>query len=137
MPPRATPSFVLAAASLVGGTGSSAASSASTKLITRFPPPDRRATYVAVSSGVGCIASGLGATLAGVTLQLLSGAPERFLELSGNGFRVLFVASLVLRMGSTLVLVPRIAIEPGDPPLSSAPAGDAGDQAPASVNSRE
>jgi MFS family permease len=100
---------ILGAASLISGTGSAAAMNAATKLVTRMPPAESRASYIAVSSAIGNTAGGLGVILAGTLLQLLADhASPAFLSWSANGFRALFVLSLALRLGSTLFLVPRI-----------------------------
>ena len=101
--------ILLGAGSLIGGCGSAAALNAATKLVTRVPPAQKRASYIAVSSAIGNLAGGLGVVLAGALLQLVTDrASADFLTLSGNGFRGLFVLSLLLRLGSTLLLVPRI-----------------------------
>jgi MFS family permease len=100
---------LLGAASLIGGSGTAAALNAATKFVTRMPVAEKRASYIAVSSTVGNIAGGLGVILAGIFLQLLADrAPVEFLTRTGNGFRALFALSLLLRVGSTVLLVPRI-----------------------------
>jgi MFS family permease len=103
--------IILGVASIVGGSSSSAAQNAANKLITRTPPADKRASYAAVSSTTGSIAGGLGVMLAGLILQILeNNASPVFLANWGDGFKVLFAASLVLRLLSTLLLVPIIWI---------------------------
>ena len=99
----------LGAASIIGGSGAEAAQNAANKLITRTPPAEKRASYAAVSSTVGNIAGGIGVMLAGWLLQLMSNrASPEFLLRWGDGFRVLFLVSLALRLTSSLVLIPRI-----------------------------
>ena len=99
----------LGIASVLGGAGAEAARNAANKLIVRTPPPDKRASYAAVSSTIGSIAGGIGVMLAGTLLQLISdNASPEFLARSGDGFKVIFLASLLLRILSSLVLIPRI-----------------------------
>ena len=99
---------VLGIASIVGGTGSSAATNAATKLITRFPSPENRAGYIAVSATLGSLAGGFGVLPPGALLQILkTHASADFLDWSGGGFRVLFLASLILRLGSAVLLIPQ------------------------------
>lgn len=100
--------FFLAVASVFGGGGAEAATNAATKLILRAPPAAKRATYSAVSATVGSIAGGLGALAAGAILHLVTTyAPEAFLVRWGDGYRILFAASFLLRLLSTLAILPR------------------------------
>lgn len=96
----ATPATALAwltAASLVGGSSSTAANTASNKFITRFPPPEKRAMYCAVSSSLGNIAGGIGVILGGWIIESLK---TWHIELGGwtfGPFQVTFVVSSLLR----------------------------------------
>ncbi|MBN2452486.1 MAG: MFS transporter [Lentisphaeria bacterium] len=98
----------LALGSVVGGTSSTAANTASNKLITRFPPAASRAMYCAVSSSLGSIAGGLGVITGGLILHLLE---DWRLPVAGwvfGGFQVTFVASSALRFCSALLLIRRM-----------------------------
>jgi len=103
----ATPSNalpVLGAAAFVGGIGSRAALTAANKLITRLRPPEHVPMYTAVSTCVGCLAGGMGALLAGLSLHLLRSFQ---LDLGGFhlvGFHLLFAASFLLRACATLTI---------------------------------
>lgn len=96
----ATPATALAwltAASLVGGSSSTAANTASNKFVTRFPPAERRAMYCAVSSSLGNIAGGIGVILGGWIIESLK---TWHFELGGwtfGPFQVTFVVSSLLR----------------------------------------
>ena len=95
----------LAAASLVGGTSSTAASTASNKFITRFPPVEKRAMYCAVSSSLANLAGGVGVIVGGLIIKSLHGW---HLQLGGwtfGGFHVTFVASAILRFLAAILLI--------------------------------
>ncbi len=111
----ATPSTALlwlGWSSLQGGLSSTAAVNAANKLITRYPKPEDRAIYVAVSSCIGNVAAGLGALTAGTTIRLLGEAPFDLFGLDVSAFHLLFVASLCLRSTSALTLIRRIKNPP-------------------------
>lgn len=76
--------IMIAIGSILGGISSTAATTAANKLITRYPPEGRRATYIALSSTIGSVAGGFG------------------------GFRLTFLLSLLLRNLATHVLLPRM-----------------------------
>jgi MFS family permease len=100
----------LGASSLLGGIACTAATTAANKLITRLPPPELRATYIAVSTSLGSLAGGFGVVTAGTILRCLG---DWNLEVGGfdlGAFGVLFIASVFLRLGSTLLLVRRINV---------------------------
>lgn len=78
------------------------------KLITRTPPADKRATYVAVSSAIGSLAGGLGVIVAGLLLQIVQAVDLPALEWSQGGFRIIFFLSLLLRSAAAHILIPRI-----------------------------
>ena len=113
-PTPATAFLWLGVSSIVGGTSSTAATTAANKLITRLPLPEHRAMYVAVSTGLGSLAGGLGALAAGVILRFLEGWSVSTPWLAFGGFHVLFVSSLVLRLAFALLLIRRIPELPGD-----------------------
>jgi MFS family permease len=98
----------ISVAGLVSGIFATAGNNAGLKLVTRFPPPEESPMYVAVSNATANIAAGLGSLTAGGFLQLMGGwtAPVGHLTLSA--FPLLFLLSFVLRLATTLVLVPRI-----------------------------
>ncbi|MFH0965630.1 MAG: MFS transporter [Planctomycetota bacterium] len=110
----ATALWWLGAASLTGGVASTAATTAANKLITRVPPADGRAMYVAVSTSLGSLAGGLGVLAAGIVLRFFGESRISAGWVSLGGFQVLFLASVVLRLLFTLVLVPRIPYAPRD-----------------------
>ena len=98
----------IALASVFGGLGSTSATIAANKLITRFPPPESRAMYIAVSTSLGNLAGGLGPIIAGFVLRSMAGTTVAVGPFELSAFRFLFLASLVLRLMSALVLIPRI-----------------------------
>ncbi|TVQ21040.1 MAG: MFS transporter, partial [Spirochaetaceae bacterium] len=98
----------IALASVFGGLGSTTATIAANKLITRFPPPESRAMYIAVSTSLGNLAGGLGPIIAGFVLRAMAGTTVAVGPFEFGAFRFLFLASLVLRLLSALVLIPRI-----------------------------
>jgi MFS family permease len=92
-----------------GGVGSTAATIAANKLITRFPPPEARTMYIAISTSLANLAGGLGPIIAGTVLRSVG---DRSVFVGGfelTAFRMLFVASVLLRLTSVLVFIPRIA----------------------------
>ena len=100
----------LGASSLLGGVASTAATTAASKLITRLPPPEFRATYIAVSTSLASLAGGLGVVTAGTILRYLGDWTLEVTWFDLGAFRLLFIASLCLRLGSTLFLVRRIGV---------------------------
>ena len=98
----------IALASVFGGLGSTTATIAANKLITRYPPPRSRAMYIAVSTSLGNLAGGMGPIIAGVVLRSMAGATVAVGPFELSAFRLLFLASLVLRLLSAVVLIPRI-----------------------------
>jgi len=110
---------LLAMSSLVGGTSSNAAATASNKIITRLPAPQDRAMYVAVSSVFGSIAGGIAAIIAGAVLKGFGDWKFPAGPWTLTGFTFLFVASLTLRFSTALVLLKRVK-EP-TPATSPAP----------------
>jgi len=104
----ATALLWLGAGSIVGGTSSTAGVTAANKLITRFPRPERRAMYVAVSTTIGRLAGGAGVMLAGALLDGFEGRTFAVLGRTLSPFQMLFVVSLALRLAATLILIPRI-----------------------------
>jgi len=98
----------LAISSLLGGTSSYAAMNAANKVVTRFPPPEHRAMYIAVSSCLGSLAGGVGVMVSGAVVGTLEGWSVTWGGWTFIGFHVVFAASAVLRLVATFVLVPRI-----------------------------
>ena len=100
--------FWISVSSVVSGVFSTAANNAGLKLITRFPPAEESAMYMAVSSSTANIAGGLGSLAAGVFLQLMGGWTATVGGLVMSAFPLLFLASFVLRLASAIIFVPRI-----------------------------
>jgi MFS family permease len=100
--------FWLGCAGFISGTASRAAMVATNKLITRYPPRDHCAMYVAVSSLVGNLAAGIGSLAAGSFVHALRGWSFPLFGWTFMGFHILFVASVVLRLASALLLIPRL-----------------------------
>jgi MFS family permease len=98
----------LAVASLVGGTSSTTAGTASNKFITRFPPVDKRAMYCAVSSSLGNLAGGVGVLVGGLIIKSLHAWHIQLGGWTFGGFHVTFVASSALRFLAVLLLVRRL-----------------------------
>ena len=98
----------LACASIWGGAASTAAVTAANKFMTRFPPPEHRAMYVAVASCLGSLAGGVGILTAGTILKLLADWHWTAGGSTLSAFHLLFALSVALRLASTLLLVPRI-----------------------------
>ena len=113
-PPTAI--FWIGLASLFGGVFPIAANNAAIKLVTRFPPSDEAAMYMAVSSTVANISGGLASLAAGSFLHLVGSWSFPIGRLVVSAFAMLFIASGILRLASVVVLVPRIR-ERGAPPL--------------------
>ena len=100
--------FWLSLQSVVSGIFATAGTNAGLKLVTRFPQPEQAPMYMAVSSSTANLANGLGALVAGVFLQVMGGWTASVGRLTLSAFPVLFAASFVLRLASTLVLAPRV-----------------------------
>jgi MFS family permease len=98
----------LGASSVLAGTAATAADTAANKFITRFPPVADRAMYVAVSSCLASLAGGFGAVLAGTVLRQMRGWSWTVGGMTFAAFHLLFVASFLLRLASTLLLIRRI-----------------------------
>jgi MFS family permease len=97
--------WLLGISSVVGGTSSTAATTAANKIMTRLPAPEDRAMYVAVSSCLGSLAGGLGVLTAGWILELVG---DRSWPIAGwplTAFQIIFVSSLVLRLSCALFLI--------------------------------
>ena len=94
--------------SLVGGVSSTAAVTAANKLITRLPPTEKIAMYAAASSTLGSLAGGVGIMTAGSIVRLLEGWHAPFLSFTMNPYRIVFLASVILRLFSVFVFLPRI-----------------------------
>jgi hypothetical protein len=104
----------------IGGIVSASANNAGVKLVTRFPSPRESGMYMAVSSMVASICGGLAAVSAGAFLNALGGWTATIFGLVVSSFPLLFVISFVLRMVTTLVLIPRIRVT-GAPPEQDQP----------------
>jgi hypothetical protein len=102
-------------ASLIGGAFSGAANNAGIKLVTRFPPPGESGMYMAVSTVVGSITQGFSAIIAGVSLSVLGSWSVAVFGLVLSAFPLLFIVSFVLRMVSSVVLIPRIKVTGATP----------------------
>ncbi len=98
----------ISVSSLVGGVFPVAATNAATKLVTRFPPPEDTGMYMGVSSMVSNVCGGFGALAAGAFLDVMGDWNLPLGRLTLSAFPVLFIASTVLRLVTTVALVPRI-----------------------------
>ncbi|MCX5758287.1 MAG: MFS transporter, partial [Candidatus Hydrogenedentes bacterium] len=96
----ATALFWLAVSSALGGSGCSAAVNASYKIMTRVPPRNQRAMYIAVAACVGNLAGGLATLLAGYFLEGLKGHEWMLAGMIFVPFHIIFVVSMVLRLGA-------------------------------------
>jgi len=94
----------LSIASLLGGVGSNTATNAGNKLITRFPPPAHVPMYVAVSTCVGALAGGFGPVFGALILRAFEGLSWHLGPFTVVGFHALFLASLILRNASRLLI---------------------------------
>jgi MFS family permease len=95
-------------ASLVGGVFPIAANNAAIKLVTRYPPVEEVAMYMAVSSTVANISGGLASLAAGGFLQAVGPWSFSLGRLVVSAFPMLFIASAIVRLVSVIVLVPRV-----------------------------
>ncbi len=102
--------YWLGAGSLISGVACSAANTAANKLVTRVPPPELRAVYVAVSSSAGSLAGGCGAITAGIIMYAFGESSIATPIGAIGGFQVLFLISLCLRISTTVLLIPRIRL---------------------------
>jgi hypothetical protein len=106
----------ISVSSVVGGIFPAAATNAATKLVTRFPPPEDSGMYMGVSSMIGSICGGFGALAAGGFLDVMGSWSIPLGRLTLSAFPVLFIASTLLRLATTIALVPLIR-EKGAVPL--------------------
>jgi hypothetical protein len=97
-------------ASFVGGIFPAAASNAGVKLVTRFPASEDSGMYMAVSTTVGSIASGIGSIVAGAFLSIMGGWSFSVLGLVVSAFPLLFMISFALRLTTVFTLIPRIKV---------------------------
>jgi len=104
----ATALVLLGVSSIVGGSGSTAASTAANKIVTRLPRQHDRAVYAAVSTCLGNFAGGLGVLTAGTVLLVVGDWKVSILGWPLTAFMMLFVGSLVLRLATAVVLIKRI-----------------------------
>ena len=104
--------ILLGCSSLIGGTSSTAAINAATKLITRTPPPSERAMYAAVSACLGSLAAGLGVLTAGAVLKHMGDWQTVIAGKTVVAFHLLFVGSFCIRLLSAVLLIPHVR-EPG------------------------
>ena len=113
-------------ASIIGGVACTAGATATNKLLTRLPPPEHRATYIAVGNSATHVAAGLGALAAGTVAWWLDRdwtGGMRLGEWSLNTYRLLFLISMCMRLGTFALLLPRVR----DPrPSPAAPAAEGG-----------
>ena len=108
--------FWISVSSVVGGIFPAAANNAATKLVTRFPPPQESGMYMGVSSMIGNICGGFGALAAGGFLHAMGGWSFPLGRLTVSAFPLLFIASTLMRLATTVALIPRIR-EKGAVPL--------------------
>jgi MFS family permease len=103
--------LLIALGSVVGGISGTAGTTAANKFITRYPPPERRATYIALSSTLGSVAGGFGVIVAGIVVQVVQATGLPALEWTFSGFRLTFLASLILRNVAAHVFLPRLQVQ--------------------------
>ena len=65
--------------------------------------------YIAVSTSLGSIAAGFGAIAAGSLLGILGSWSMVLAGKTFEGFHILFLASFIMRLMCTAILIPRIA----------------------------
>ncbi|MCP4378666.1 MAG: MFS transporter [bacterium] len=106
--------YWLGAGSLISGVACSAAGTAANKLITRVPPPELRAVYVAVSNSAGSLAGGCGAITAGTIMYAFGESTITSPIGIIGGFQVLFLISLCLRISTTVLFIPRLRVQETD-----------------------
>jgi hypothetical protein len=99
----------------IGGIFSASANNAGVKLVTRFPSSRETGMYMAVSTMAGGIAGGVAAITAGAFLNIVGGWTLTVFGLVVSAFPLLFMISFVLRMVTTLVLIPRIKVADAPP----------------------
>ena len=100
--------FWIGLAGLVGGIFLMAATNAGVKLVTRFPSSEESGMFMAVSTMVGSFAGGLASIVAGGVLHVLGGWSFTLIGLEVSAFPLLFIASFILRLATTVALIPRI-----------------------------
>ena len=111
----ATAVFWVGASNVVGGIGANTAmANAGTKYVTRFPPPEQRAMYIAVSDTAYFIVTGLGALAAGLISKALADWQWAAGGWTFNVFHLLFASSVILRFAAVALFFPRIQ-EPPSP----------------------
>jgi MFS family permease len=98
------PLIVLGVGYVICGIGIEAALNAGTKLVTRFRPSDQVPMYSAVSTAASSVSGAAGSLLAGFLLQWSQGWSWRVIGLTVTGFHLVFLASFVLRTGSTWLI---------------------------------
>jgi hypothetical protein len=92
-----------------------AANNAGLKLVTRFPPTEESDMYMAVSTSLTNIATGLGALTAGTLLKIGSGLLIDVGGLPLTVFPLIFIISGTLRLTAYFLFLPRVN-EKGAPP---------------------
>jgi len=100
--------YITAAVNFVAGGVITAGMNAMLKIQTRFPPPEHRPMYIAVSNSVNYVAAAVAAFLAGVIVQALSDWEWDIGAVTLHRYDVLAAISLTLRMASVLFLLNRI-----------------------------
>jgi len=94
--------FWLSISSIFGGAGVSAAVNAGNKLMTRLPPRNQRAMYIAVTACVSNLAAGLASLIAGYALAGIGEQHWNILGKDYTGFHLIFALSLALRLSTWL-----------------------------------
>ncbi len=105
--PQANPLYVLPIGALLAGICVSGMVNAGSKVVTRIPPPDSIAMYVATSACLDSLATGVAALSAGLLLESLEGVEWVIGGKTLVGFHILFASSFVMRLGTTF-LIPRL-----------------------------
>jgi MFS family permease len=96
-PTPRTAVFWIGGSMIVAGIAATAAANAATKLVTRFPAPEQRAMYIAVSDTAGFIGSGLGALAAGFIAKAFADWNWVLGGWTFNIFHAIFFVSAILR----------------------------------------
>jgi hypothetical protein len=100
-----TATFWICTSGIAGGIAVTAAATASTKLVTRFPTPGQRAMYIAVSDTSSYLGNGLGALAAGFIAKALADWKCTLGDRTFNFFHAIFALSAILGVVAVMVFL--------------------------------